>query len=370
MLIIDNKTVADILTMEATVDALENAYRQHVHGEAVCRPRIDIEIPTTDPQKKYRWGTMEGGSMSGYFAIRMKSDIIYKKEYQGVTTEEKYCVQPGTYCGLVLLTSVNTGEPLAIVNDGIVQQMRVGADGGLGVKYAARMDVETVGILGSGGQARSHMAAYMHVRPGIKRLQVFSPTRENCQRFADEMAEKYNIDVIVCDSPEQIYRNADIVAALTDSTVPILDAERIEAGTHVINIGGGGSPGDSVLERVDLYLRFGDAPAPRGRPEMKLEDEHLTYAAEPLSGSGGKSGKFAKSGHGALLPDRMVTFSDIVNKNLASARINDKQISYSERGNLQGQQFWSVTSIVYEKAKKLGLGRQVPTEWLLQDIRN
>src|SRR5690606_36907731 len=151
----------------------------------------------------------------------------------------------------ILLTSVNTGEPLAILNDGIIQQMRVGADGGLGVKYAARDDVETVGMLGSGGQARSHMAAYMHVRPNIRRLQVYSPTRANCERFAEEMANKFRLEVHVCDRPEQIYRNADIVAAITDSAVPILDADLIEPGAHVINIGGGGSPGEGVLERVD-----------------------------------------------------------------------------------------------------------------------
>ena len=46
---------------------------------------------------------MEGGSTSGYFAIRMKSDVIYETEYQGAITQEKYCVQPGTFCGLILL---------------------------------------------------------------------------------------------------------------------------------------------------------------------------------------------------------------------------------------------------------------------------
>ena len=45
---------------------------------------------------------MEGGSTSGYFATRMKSDIIYETEYKGVVTQEKYCVRPGLYCGLIL----------------------------------------------------------------------------------------------------------------------------------------------------------------------------------------------------------------------------------------------------------------------------
>src|SRR5213080_4220663 len=89
-LIINNHDVEQLLTMEMTLEALEESYLALARQEAVCRPRIDIRIPTSDPAKNYQWGTMEGGSTSGYFAIRMKSDIIYETEYNGVTTQEKY----------------------------------------------------------------------------------------------------------------------------------------------------------------------------------------------------------------------------------------------------------------------------------------
>src|SRR3569833_1305481 len=145
-LIINNHEVAQLLTMGLAIEALEAGYTQLVRGEAVCRPRIDIEIPTRDPAKLYRWGTMEGGSMRGYFAIRMKSDIVYEQHYNGVRTREKYCTRPGLYCGLVLLTDVQTGEPLAFLNDGVLQQMRVGADSGIGAKYMAREAAGTVGM--------------------------------------------------------------------------------------------------------------------------------------------------------------------------------------------------------------------------------
>ena len=42
----------------------------------------------------------------------------------------------------------------------------------------------------------------------------------------------------------------------------------------------------------------------------------------------------------------------------------------SERGNLQGAQFHAVAGKVYELAKRAGLGREIPTEWFLQDIRD
>src|ERR1700716_929024 len=148
-LIINNHDVAKVLSMEITLAALEESYLQLAAGNAVCRPRIDIRIPTSDPAKNYQWGTMEGGSTSGYFAIRMKSDVVYETTYNGVTTQEKYCSRPGLFCGLVLLTSIETGEPLAFINDGVLQHMRVGGGGGIGVKYMARADAATVGMLGS-----------------------------------------------------------------------------------------------------------------------------------------------------------------------------------------------------------------------------
>lgn len=208
-LLINNAEVAKVLTMETTMAALEEAYLALAAGEAVCRPRIDIRIPTRDPAKNYQWGTMEGGSTAGYFAIRMKSDVISETRYNGSTTQEKYCTRPGRYCGLILLTSIETGEPLAFINDGYLQHMRVGADGGIGVKYLAKADAEVVGMLGSGGMARTHMPAFTRVRD-IKRLQVYSPTRENREQFGREMAQTCNIEVVVCDQPEAVYKGADI----------------------------------------------------------------------------------------------------------------------------------------------------------------
>src|SRR5579862_4272481 len=199
-LILNNADVAKVLTIETTLEALEKSYRDHATGEATCRPRIDIRIPTSDANKNYQWGSMEGGSTRGYFAVRMKSDILVQEDRGGIPTEEKYCLRPGRWCGLILLTSIESGEPLAILNDGIIQHMRVGGDGGIGVKYMARENAEVVGMIGSGGMARSHMDAFMAVRR-IKKLQVFSPTRINRETFAGEMRAKFGIETIACHAP-------------------------------------------------------------------------------------------------------------------------------------------------------------------------
>src|SRR5947209_670328 len=199
-LIIDNDDVARLLTMEMTIDALEESYLSLASGDAVCRPRIDMRIPTSDPSRNYQWGTMEGGSTRGYFAIRMKSDVIEERD----GTQGKYAGRPGLFCGLVLLTSIETGEPLALLNDGLLQHMRVGADGAIGVKHMARRDARMVGMLGSGGMARSHVEAFLCARP-IERLRVFSPTRAHRERFAAEIRERHGIDAQACETPREIY---------------------------------------------------------------------------------------------------------------------------------------------------------------------
>lgn len=365
-LILGNDDVRSVLTMEIAMRALEEAYAQIARREAVCRPRIDLQIPTSDPNKTYQWGTMEGGSISGYFAIRMKSDVVYEQEYEGVRTQEKYCVRPGRFCGLILLTSIENGEPLALLNDGYLQHIRVGADSGIGAKHMARADARVVGMLGSGGMARSHAESFLLARD-IRKIQVYSPTRAHREAYAREMAEKFNIEAVALDSAAEVYKGADIVAGCTDSAGAVIDGKRLEAGTHVTCVGG--SPDRETIDRVDASLRLGSAPAPWGRPEFGVADERLVYAAEAGERPGLQAQPKGKKAHGVVAADRVVFLAELLSGK-KPGRSAAEQITYSERGNVQGAQFFAVAGKVYELAKAKGLGKEIPTEWLLQDIRD
>src|SRR5258708_16844132 len=134
--------------------------------------------------------------------------------------------------------------------------MRVGGDGGIGVKNSAWADAETVGMLGSGGMAHSNLMAFVEMRK-IKRLNVFSPTKAHREAFAREAAETYGIEAKACSRPEEIYEGADIVAACTDSAVTVLDGTHIEKGAHVINIGGLAVPPDATPGPRRRHPRFG-----------------------------------------------------------------------------------------------------------------
>jgi len=140
LLFIHNEMVEELLSMKECIEVQEAAFAAMEDGGAIHRPRIDMYTPTDRTDGYWRWGTMEGW-YDGIFAIRMKSDVItWPKTGNGTWTEEKHCIQPGTFCGLIMLFSSKNGEPLAMINDGVLQHMRVGGGAGIGTKWLSRED--------------------------------------------------------------------------------------------------------------------------------------------------------------------------------------------------------------------------------------
>ena len=115
---------------------------------------------------------------------------------------------------------------------------------------------------------------------------------------------------------------------------------------------------------------LGTAPAPVGLPELGIADEAIAYTARPgdTLGRVGRRGGGGRA-HGVVAEDRSVYLSKIFNGS-KPGRTSANEITYSARGNVQGLQFYSVAGKVYEEAKAKGLGRELPTEWFLQDIRD
>ena len=368
-LLLNNDDIAGVLTMRDTIAALEASYTDLAGGAGVCRPRIDVRIPTGEDERMYQWGTMEGGSASsGYFAIRMKSDVVFEQEYAGTLTQEKYCVRPGSFCGLVLLFRVRDGAPLAIMNDGHLQHMRVGADAAIGVNHAATPGATRIGMLGSGGMARTHIESITLVRD-IRSLKVYSPTPANRERYAAEMAERHGIDAVAVDDPREVYRDVDILCGCTDVAGELIRGEWLEPGTHVTCIGG--RPDQATFQRVDRWLRLGTAPAPQGHTEWRTADENLVYAALPDDDIWQRHHAGRTRRHPPRDEDRaQLVHLDEVLAGRTVARATPGEITYSERGNIQGAQFHAVAGVIYEAAVAASLGRHLPTEWFLQDIRD
>jgi alanine dehydrogenase len=212
VLFLTNDDVQQVLTMEDCIRVLEEGYIEAARGELASRPRIDVITPTRTPKRFYRWGTMEGTSKSLHsHAIRLKSDVVYWTHADGRTTEEKYASRPGLFCGLVFLFDTDTGEPLALMQEGYLQHLRVGASNAIGVKHLAKREASVVGMLGSGGMARSHLEAFCAVRP-IERVKVYSPNPEHREAYAREMAAMLEVNVEPVSSAREAVAGTDIVA--------------------------------------------------------------------------------------------------------------------------------------------------------------
>jgi alanine dehydrogenase len=378
VLIINNELVSQLLTMQDCIRVQEEAFKRLPTGGAIHRPRIDMYFPCEREDGYFRWGTMEGAN-DGYFAIRMKSDIItWPRDAGGNWTEEKHCRESGTYCGLILLVSTRNAEPLAFINDGVLQHMRVAGGAAIGAKYLARADANVVGMLGSGGMARTYLEAFKCVRD-IKLCKVFSPTAGNREAFAREMSQRLGIEVRAVSDPREAVRGADILSSCTDSMQPVYDADWIEKGMHVTNLGRREMP-DKAMEKFDLVVRQGTAglqmreserfQAERGLSPAAylggtLEEMKRIPAKNPQPGFGGDSPEFMDRGKGGDKPD----FADLVSGKCHGRTGRDQVTFYRNVGN-QGLQFSSVGGFVYAQARKLGKGREIPTDWFLQDIRD
>ncbi|HEX9808246.1 MAG TPA: ornithine cyclodeaminase family protein [Alphaproteobacteria bacterium] len=378
MLIINNDLVSQVLTMDEVITAQEEAFKKLPTGGAIHRPRIDMYFPCRRDDGYFRWGTMEGAN-DGYFAIRMKSDIIHwPRDENGNWTEEKYCREPGTFCGVILLISTENAEPLAFINDGILQHMRVGGGAGIGVKYLSREDTHVVGMLGSGGMARTFLEAFKCVRD-IRRCKVYSPTPAHREEYAEEMSKRLNIEVIPVDNPREAIRGADLLSSCTDSMSPVYDAEWIEPGMHVTNLGRREMP-DTSAERFDVVIRQGTAGLQMKQTERFQAERGLSPAAyiggtveemkripekNPEPGFGGDDPEFTDRGKGGDKPD----FAALVSGKAKGRTSRDQVTFYRNVGN-QGLQFSAVGQVVYRKCLEQKLGREIPTDWFLQDIRD
>ncbi|MDA8270621.1 MAG: NAD(P)-binding domain-containing protein [Actinomycetota bacterium] len=369
MLLVDNSAVRELLSMADCIDVQDSCFRRIATGQAIHRPRVDMYAPTGRDDDYYRWGTMEGvDAQLGVMAIRMKSDVIsWPRDTENRWTEEKYCSAPGTYCGLIWLFSTRDGVPLAIIQDGYLQHFRVGGGAGLGVRYLARSDASSVGIIGSGGMARTYLQAICNERP-VKTVRVYSPNPANRRHFANEMADALNIEVHPVSSPQEAVANSDIVATCTDSMDPLLFGDWLEPGMHVTNLGPSEFD-ESVYERAEIVVRQGIGGLDLGETDrIQRLRGHSPIAY--IAGSHEEMKRIPEPMKGPSMFTRNVpTLMDVMTGVHPGRTSPDEVSAYINVGN-QGLQFAAVGDLVYRRARERGLGRELPTEWFLQDIRD
>jgi ornithine cyclodeaminase/alanine dehydrogenase-like protein (mu-crystallin family) len=133
-----------------------------------------------------------------------------------------------THHALIVMLKPETGEPLAVMDGRLITEMRTAAASAVATDRLARRDAKVLGILGSGVQAKSHLAALRHVRD-FQEVRVWSP--RNAKAFAD----RHKVKAVA--SAADAARGADVVVVAASSTTPILEGRWLAPGTHVNAIG-------------------------------------------------------------------------------------------------------------------------------------
>jgi alanine dehydrogenase len=131
---------------------------------------------------------------------------------------------------------VTRGEPLAILDGTAITAIRTAAASAAATDALARADAGDLALIGSGAQARTHLAAMRAVRP-LRRVRVWSRSRANAERFAGEESVNAGVAIEVAATGEEAVWGADLVCTTTASKEPVLRGAWLSHGAHVNAVG-------------------------------------------------------------------------------------------------------------------------------------
>lgn len=355
-LVLSNEEVAQLLPMEAAIEALEPSYCDLARGEAISPARRDMLVPLPGAEKcVYEFKSMPAVyPRKKVAAWRVNSDFLTWHKRAGTVRREKDPRAPGNrYVGLVLLFSMETGELIAVFPDGEIQRIRVGAANGIAARLLARPEASTVGLLGSGFQAGAQLQAMCSVRT-VRRIRVYSPNPQHRQQFAVEWSKKLGMAVEPAGSGEEAVEGADIVSCATNSAEPVFRQGWMRPGMFLTSIRAFEFD-RATLERCDVLLIH----SRESEPESYVAGER-SVVPELASGGAKAKGGVVDWGEQAELAELLL--------GKVAGRTRPEQITCFVNNIGLSLQFAACGAVVYERAKEQGVGRELPGEWFTEDV--
>jgi alanine dehydrogenase len=351
----NNDEVEKALTPEISIEATEQVYRELAEGVAFNRARSQVYLPVeskNNPGFQYRFKSQEGGSPgTGVWALRITSDMAGHSFTAGVKRRRILPVATGNrYCGLVILFDIERIEPIAIMPDGVIQKMRVAALSAVGAKYLAPEKPRVLGLFGSGWQASAHIEYLCSLFP-FERIKVYSPNESHRRKFAATMSDKLGCRVDAAASAQETVEGSDFIQAATAAWDPVFDGHWVEKGMYIASIGGADASNkrreidDETIRRADLYIVHSKEVA-------RLDQSPDIWEA-------------AQKGIKAW--DSIHEIQDLLSGK-APGRTRPDEITVFNNNTGAGTQFAALGSAVLKRARDLGLGREIPTEWFLEDV--
>jgi alanine dehydrogenase len=352
-IIITDEDVRRLLPMHECIDAMRVAFRDFDAGEAVNRPRMRYLAKHPDPDRRYLANVHVGAVPSaGIACVRAGSQIMRPPS---AARERRTYENPQAFnWGFVILFSIETAEPLALLHEFHLSGMRVGATTAVAVDAIARPDAQTLGLFGTGKQARNALEAIAVVRL-ISRVNVYSPNAEHRDTFAREMSRD-GLTVAAVTDPRAVVAGADIVCCATTAMHPVFDGDWLEDGQVVVSI----ANSDVTNKRSEVDRKtYERAECVIINDWESVIDNDQTELLDPIAA-------------GIISRDQVYELGALL-----SGKVSVKQ---TQRGSAQNGiiyyknnsglaiQFAAAGGILYRKALAEGSNKVIPTEWLGSDL--
>jgi alanine dehydrogenase len=213
-LLLTEADIRSLLTMPVALEVVEESLRQQGRGELILQPRRRIKTPDN--------------ALLHYMAA---ADTV-----RGFIGMKIYTVARGVARFVVPLFRSTTGEMAALIEADALGQIRTGAATGVATKYLANPNARTVGIIGTGYQARTQLEAVAGVRR-LQRVRAFGRDTERREKFCREMSERIGVAVEAATSGEDAVKGAEILVTATSATKIVLEGAWLVPGVHVNAMG-------------------------------------------------------------------------------------------------------------------------------------
>jgi alanine dehydrogenase len=354
MRIIDDETVQAVLPLTACIDAMEDAYKglARADGSVVNHPRQRYKIaqPSND-RGSYMANIIPGAIASmGVAALRYDSTIVEQQPQPDGAIRQVHLYPHRRSWGFVLLFSIETGEPLACIQDFSLSALRVGATTGVAVRALARKNATSVALFGSGNEATLNLQGICAVRD-IRSVKVYSPNREHREAFARSMTDELGIEVLPSNSPADALHCADIIMCATNSNQPVFDGSTLRPGQLVCSI----ANSDQTHRRDEV-----DSATFISSNRVVVSDVQTIF-------NNNQRELLDLLEDGRVDKGNVVELGDIL-IGKSPGRTGDRDLLYYKANTGMGVQFAAVGALVYQECEKRQLGHVVPTEWFGSDV--
>lgn len=257
---------------------------------------------------------------------------------------------------MMMLNDKDTGAPLALMSANLVSCYRTGAIPGVGAKYLAGKDSETVTIIGPGVMGRTCLLAFLSVCPKITTVKVKGRGQRSLHAFEEFVKKECPQiqQVIVCDSMEEAVKDSDIICVTSTAPVkeidfPYIAEDWVKKGALICLPSAARFDDDFLINRckkvVDNYKLY---------EAWAEEFPYPSYEMVQIIGS-----KFTDYLHEERIQrEDIVDIADIINKKHPGRESDDEIIVYSVGGMPVEDIAWGGT--VYRNALKEGIGVELP----------